>query len=448
MSDCVIRFGGSYCSNTPFIKGFSEYIKNFEGRSFIVVSAIPDIKSLISDSIANVLQSGDFEEEFEKQLQAFFTKETGGKATVPYLSTTEELVKLLKGIRLIGDYSEALKAEVLSFGEKLSAQILFYRLTKWVDVQLIQPEEIGLKVTPDYGNATYTGVEMEKVNRLNPNGVFLLPGSYGVTPQGKIARAGYAASDYTAAALAALVKAPKLILWGMEKEFFSADPQIVENPLRIKRLTYAEASELAYFDHYSLHPRIVEPLEAKHIPIHIVSAASNNIETLINTETYVAKQIVKSVAYSDDISILSLNGPGVGLKPGILAKVTNCLNDADINIKSVITAQVAINLILSKENGRRALELIRNLGFDSVQNIQFRDNVSLIGIIGHGLQQNFGILAKLLNAVAQNKVNVILSGSGSANLVSYIVVKDTDRDVCIHGIHRAFFNKATGKSNI
>ncbi|MEN8117520.1 MAG: ACT domain-containing protein, partial [Bacteroidota bacterium] len=216
---------------------------------------------------------------------------------------------------------------------------------------------------------------------------------------------------------------------------------IVDNPPVITRLTYSEASELAYFEHYSFHPRTVEPLEHEHIPIMVIcsDSAEGKVKTIINTETYIEDQIIKSVACTDDISLLKLNGPGVGLKPGILAKVTTQLNDAGVNIKSVITSQTSINFILSEKNGDRALKLVQKLGFSSVKEISVIKDVSLIGIVGHGIQQNYGVSAKIFTAVANNKINVVLSGSAASDLVSYLVVNQTDKEKSVREIYNAFF---------
>jgi aspartate kinase/aspartokinase/homoserine dehydrogenase 1 len=215
----------------------------------------------------------------------------------------------------------------------------------------------------------------------------------------------------------------------------------VENTDKIARLTYAEASELAYFDHYSLHPRCVEPLEEKHIPVKVIHPETFEVETIINTETYVSEQVVKGVAYSDDISLLKLDGPGVGLKPGILAKTTAALAENGINVKSVITSQVSINFILSKNEGQAALGYIDGLGFTSVKTISLVDDVTLIGIVGHGMQQHYGVSAKIFTAVAQNRINVLLSGSGASDLVSYLIVKQSDKTKSIRAIYQAFFEE-------
>ena len=442
MSDRIIRFGGSNIGDSNSVLNLQAFLNQSAGRKIIAVSAIPELLYWIEKKLGQIFQSQSTTEELVLKINSFFIERVGKLPTTDYLRMAEQLINLLKGIALIGDYSAALKDQVISYSEKLSAEIL---QAQWKlsddEISIIWPEEIELKATNDYGNATFISVNIDKLSVL-PASVYLIPGTYGVTKHGKIVRSGKSAADYTAAALTTFLGAEKLELWGLDNIFQKADPGIVENPPIIERLTYSEASELAYFDHYSFHPRTVEPLEHLHIPIHVLETANakGKLNTIINTETFVDDKIVKSVACSDDISLLKLDGPGVGLKPGILAKVTTCLNDAGINIKSVITSQISINLILEKSTGDKALRLIQKLGFSSVKEINLIKDVSLIGIIGHGMQQNYGVSAKIFNAVAQNKINVVLSGSGASDLVSYLVVKSSDKEKSVHEIYKAFFN--------
>ncbi len=441
MSNQIIRFGGSNIGNTISVKNIRSYLNQSEARKFIVVSAIPELLGYIEKILDGIFRKPLETGELRLKLDFYFTDKLGQSPSEQYNQLAEQLVNLLKGIALIGDYSPALKDQVISYSEKLSAEILFSQWQRMGnECRVILPEEIGLKATSDFGNATFLSVEQKKISEL-PNSVYIIPGSYGINEKGKITRTGKTAADYTAAALTAFLKAEKLELWALDNDFRKADPAIVDSPPIITRLTYSEASELAYFDHYSFHPRTVEPLEHEHIPINVLNPGAKNgqVETTINTETFVDEKIVKSVACSDDISLLKLDGPGVGLKPGILAKVTSQLNKSDINIKSVITSQTSINLILEKGTGENAIQLIKNLGYSSVKEITLVKDVSLIGIIGHGMQQNYGVSARIFNAVAQNKINVVLSGSGASDLVSYLVVKSSDKEKSVREIYNAFF---------
>lgn len=445
MSDRIIRFGGSYIGYIDSVRSLTEYLQKKPAKTFVVVSAIPELLEWIEQNLENIFHFQPTAGDFSIKIDSFFTDRVEEKSTQNYINLSEQLVNLLKGIALIGDYSPALKDQVVSFAEKLSVEILLAQLKRiGRELKAIWPEELGLKATSDFGNATFVSVNTEFISSL-PESVYFVPGTYGITENGKVVRAGKTAADYTAAFLTAYLQAEKLELWGLDLDFYRADPAIVQNPPLIERLTYSEASELAYFDHYSFHPRTVEPLEHKHIPIQVLNTLTNpgRVDTVINTETFVDDKIVKSVACSDDISLLKLDGPGVGLKPGILARVTTALNDAGINVKSVITSQISINFILERKTGEKALKVIQKLGFTSVKEINLVKDVSLIGIIGHGMQQNYGVSAKIFTAVAQNKINVVLSGSGASDLVSYLVVKSDDKEKSVKAIYDAFFKAPT-----
>ena len=442
MSDRVIRFGGSHIGNPKSIRNLSAFLSRSNGRKFVVVSAIPELLDFVNDRIVTIFQENIKDNEISSKLISFYTERTGDPVSKDYRNLAEELSSLLKGIALIGDYSKALKDQVLSFAEKLSLEILVAQcISRKIEVQRLTPFELELKATSDYGTASYISLNPQKVTQLK-DGIYLITGSFGVSEKGKIARTGFSAADYTAAFLTRELGVEKLELWDLDFDFQRADASIIENPPKIKRLTYSEASELAYFDHYSFHPRTVEPLEHEHIPIQVINSDSSEgrVETIINTETFIEEQIVKSVACTDDISLLKLDGPGVGLKPGILAKVTTGLNNAGINIKTVITPQTSKNFNLEKEKAEKAHRLAHKLGFSAVTEISVVTNISLIGIVGHGMQHAYGVSAKIFTAVAKNEINVVLSGSGASDLVSYLIVKSEDKEKSVREIYNAFFN--------
>lgn len=437
MSDTIIRLGGSHIGNPSSINNLQEYLQQSDGRKFVVVSAIPELLEFINKSISTIFLKEINKDDLDSKISSFFTENCNTEISSDYILLAQQLTSLLNGITLIGDYSTALKDQVLSFAEKLSVEIL---KSKWGSASVLQPKEVELLASSDYGNATFLSVNKEKLVAL-PDGVYIIPGTFGITENGKYARTGRTSADYSAAFLTSELNLKKLQLWDLDRDFLRADPSIIDKLPKMTRLTYAEASELAYFEHYSFHPRTVEPLEHQHIPIEVISSdsAEGIVDTIINTETFVEDQIVKSVACTDDISLLKLDGPGVGLKPGILAKVTTQLNDSGINIKSVITSQTSINFILSEANGDKALKLIDKLGFSAVTEISVIKDISLIGIVGHGMQQAFGVSAKIFTAVANNKINVVLSGSGASDLVSYLVVHNSDKEKSVREIYNAFF---------
>lgn len=448
MSNCVVRFGGNSLSKLPVLEAFASLLSKTNDDTIVVVSAIPEVVKTIEQGIELLKNGNSNSEDIINQVNNLVTdklKVFNSFDNVDGISAeVNNLYNLLKGIELTGDFSVSLKDQVISYSELITARILSLFLeNKDITFKLLLPEDINLVVTEEFGNASVLLDESANLPQLLTKGNFLIPGSYGITQKGKTARLGKYSADYSAAAIARLVGAEALQLWEIDREFRTADVAFVSDSQLIPRLTYSEASELSYFSGRSIHPRIVEPLISKHIPIHVYRLANNDKElsTIINSESIVSPNVVKSVVHTDEIAVLKLNGPGVGFKPGILAKVTSAFHQASINIRSVITSQVSINIILNKDEIEKARLICDALPLSSVNEIIIDNNVALIAVIGHGMQQHHGVSAKLFTAVAQHKINVLLSGSGASDLVSYLVVDQKDTVKAITEIHNIFFNE-------
>ncbi|BBE20755.1 aspartokinase [Aquipluma nitroreducens] len=446
MSNCVVRFGGSSLSKFPVLEAFASLLSESENDETVVVSAVPEIleileqgiESLIINSVTSDFIIDQIQNQVNERLNVFHPS----RSDENLINELKNLQNLLKGIEFTGDFSLSLKDQVISYSERISACILHLFLSEsQVSSNLLFPENIGLIVTKEYGNATILYEESAKLLSLLPKGINLIPGSYGITSGGKVARLGKRSADYSAAGITRLIGADSLQLWELDAEFRTSDAAFVPDSQLISRLTYAEASELSYFSEQSIHPRIVEPLISNHIPVHVYRLKNKGKEltTIINSESFVTPNVVKSVVHTEEIAVLKLNGPGVGFKPGILAKVTTAFHQSAINIRSVITSQVSINIILNKNEIEKARQICSQLPLTSVSEIVIEDQVSLIAVVGHGMQQHHGVSAKLFTAVAQHKINVLLSGSGASDLVSYLIVDQKDTQKAITEIHNIFF---------
>ncbi len=449
MSNCVVRFGGNSLSNFPVLEAFAILLSASGNKAVVVVvvSAIPEIQKsieqgielLISNAASSAIIMQQINDSVLQKLCVFQETELNEQL----INELNALQNLLKGIEFTGDFSLSLKDQVISFSERITAAVLQLFLSKNQLVStIIYPEDLGLTVTKEFGNATILFEESGNVKNSLSEGIYLMPGSYGITQSGKIARLGKRSADYSAAGITRLIGAGSLQLWELDKEFKTSDSESVADAALIPRLTYSEASELSYFSELSIHPRIVEPLIDNHIPIHVFRLVnkSKELTTIINSESFVTMNVVKSVVHTDDIAVLKLNGPGVGFKPGILAKVTTAFHRSGINIRSVITSQVSINIILNKNEIAQAMQICKELPLSSVSEIIVQDQVSLIAVVGLGMQQHHGVSAKLFTAVAQHKINVLLSGSGASDLVSYLIVDQKDTQKAIKEIHQIFFN--------
>lgn len=455
MKKVVAKFGGSNLKKKEDIQKLVRVIKAYDRPMVIVVSAFYGITNHLIQAMddvkkdeSNIEKLVRFLRELKEEtiLENFEDKEWQDKTLNAVQSRIKELSRYLTGIHYIGDVPEFVEDVILSYGERLSSLVLTSILqSNGIDAEEALPEQMPLVTDGEFGNATVDfEVSTPNVqNRLAGNKVYVVPGFYGVSEQGKVTLLGRGGSDYSAAAIARCLDAESLDVWKDVDGFMSADPKLVDNPQRITHLSYSEAAELSYFGASILHPRTVEPLKEVSIPIHIgnIDTFDGIIEprTIVHGTETVTDRIIKSVTYSDDVCILKMRGPGVGLKKGVLAKVTVALDRAGINIKSVVTSQIVINLLLSGKDIKRAYTIVEELELSAITELIVSERVSTIAVVGEGLLEKPGIAGRLFMALAKQEINVQMIVSGASAVASYFMVDRDDRDAAIEAIHDEFF---------
>jgi aspartate kinase/aspartokinase/homoserine dehydrogenase 1 len=300
-----------------------------------------------------------------------------------------------------------------------------------------------------FGNASadreLCGLQLPQA--LGGNKTFVVPGFYGVRRDGKIAIFGRGGSDYTAAVIAQALGAESLDLWKDVDGFLSCDPRLVQDSHTISYLTYQEAAELSYFGAKILHPRTVEPLENDDIPIRVMNV--ERFDGTIRPFSIVGpekrdielggqepgKGAIKSVVSTDDVGIVRLEGPGVGSRPGILARATGKLEAAGLNIVSVITAQTCINLLFKREDLQRAWAVLRAESVSGVVAVEGLEDVALVAAVGSGIRDTVGVGGRILGALAAAGINVLLAQAGASPVAVYTLVRRKDKDGALRAIH-------------
>ena len=360
----------------------------------------------------------------------------------------KDLERLYYGLNFTREITPRMHDIISSFGERFSAQLLTALLCSGkLKASTRMPHQIGLLTDGRYGDAT---ADMAQATRnlpkhitpaLKKKHIAVVPGFYGISTQGEITTFGRGGSDYSAAIIAAALGAETLEIWKDVDGFMSADPRMVSEAELIPRLSYAEAAELSYFGARILHPRTVEPVRKKKIPIVIKNTlAPDNPGSLINSKSPRHRTVIKSVAHDTDIGILKVHASAVGARPGILARVAGQITEKGINIKSVVTSQTCISLLFSKKDVEKARLALKELKPRPYRRLEKLEHVALIGIVGEGLLKKKGVAARCFTAVAGCGVNVEMISFGPSKAALYFLVKIKDLPRAITAIHSTFFS--------
>ena len=452
MNKIVVKFGGSNLKEKEDVSKLIEVIEHYPVPIVIVISALFGVTDILVKAVQRVRKDEYAINRLKKQLldihcQIIDDFAAAEKIKRKLRNRIEELGKYLLGIHCLGEVPDFAEDIALSYGERLSSLLLESVLKfREISCQEVLPESMGLITDGEYGNATvnFNASEKQVKKALHGDKIYVVPGFYGLSEEGKVTLLGRGGTDYSAAAIARCLGAKSVDIWKDVSGFMSADPKWVKQPLVINKLSYREAAELSYFGARILHPRTFEPVMENSIPIRLFDIYNFKGElqplTTIEDNGYVKEDVVKSVTFSDDLGILKLCGPGVGIKPGIMAKVTNRLNSARINIKSIITAQTSINILVSLKDLERGYSIINEIGLKAVDEIIRVDNISLIAVVGEGMLERPGIAARVFGAVSSQNINILIISSGASVVASYFIIESKDRGRAIQAIHKEFFS--------
>ncbi len=336
---------------------------------------------------------------------------------------------------------------VATFGERISAVILASAAAaKGLDSDYVLPEEIGILSDGKFMDAsalmekTSENVKSWLAANMTARKILFVPGFYGVSETGEITTFGRGGSDYSAAVVAAGADADVLEIWKDTEGFMTADPDNIPHCRLIPKLTYEEAAELSYTGAGILHPRTVEPVKNAGIDIAIKNTYNPDAQgSLITHDVPVSAGIIKSVSYTKDISILKIGAPGVGARFGFLSQVLKPIGRAGINVKSVVTSQTCISLLISRKDIQAAHDSVLSMGLDPFERAKTVTDVALVSIVGKGLHENRGIAAKCFSAVSGVNVNIEMISSGTSDAALYFLVKEKCLDDTIQALHNTFF---------
>lgn len=272
----------------------------------------------------------------------------------------------------------------------------------------------------------------------------VITGFIAYTQDGITTTLGRGSSDYTATILGSSLGVDEVWIWTDVDGLMTADPKIEPQAKTIPSISYAEAMEMAYFGAKMMHPRALEPAAEKDTPVRIKNVfASDHEGTLIVKEQKIKEEIVaKAIAIIRDVALVTVSGAGMIGAPGVAAKVFSILGENKVNVLMISqsSSEANISFIVLRSELERAINALELslLGQGIVKEITSEVNVCVVAIVGSGMKGTPGVAARVFNAVAEEKINVIMIAQGSSELNISFVVKEDDGIKTVRKLHKEF----------
>jgi aspartate kinase len=453
----VVKIGGGCLKGRKKIARILELITERGQGNVFVVSALNGITDLLVSGMSDALQDEENIARIMSRLKnrhiltarhLISSSVHMRKFTTDLNKSLNQLERLYYGLNFTREITPRLRDVIGSFGERLCVKLLVAVLRdRGLQATYLMPHAIGLVTDGRFGDAT---ADMKKTCEnlkrnilpiLNEGMCVLVPGFFGVSGAGDITTFGRGGSDYSAAVVAVALEAETLEIWKDTEGYLSADPRFVQDARLISVLSYDEAAELSYFGAKILHPRTVEPIRKTDLNIAIKNTLDPDAPgSLITPRSGKADTVVKSVACETDIAVLKVHGSAVGARPGILGNVANRLSQRGINIKSAVTSQTCISLLLSLDDLEPGYKALRGLKPKPYRRLERIKDVAMVSIVGEGLGQHRGIAARCFTAVAECGVNVEMISFGPSPVALYFLVKGHELKKAVAAIHETIFS--------
>ncbi len=458
----VLKFGGTSVSSTSNIRNVAGLIKTLSLKHKIIpvfsaVSGVTDDLIKITNLIQN--RNKEVAGSLVKKIIKMHNDIASQCVKNPKIrkdlmnkmkTDLDELQELLHGMLLLGEVTPRSSDYLISFGERLSINLIAYALNE-IGIKAIPltGKDVGIVTDSSFGGAkplmdtTRLHVSQTVEALLQKKSMPVIGGFAGADQHGNITTFGRGGSDYTATIIASSIKADEVWLMSDVDGLMTTDPKIVKNAKLIKEVSYVEAMEMALFGAKYIHPRALEPLVAKKIPLRIRNTFNLNNQGTLVTATPQAdtQKTVKCVSTIRHTGLIDVRGGSMVGAPGTAATIFSILAKEGVNIMMISQSpsESSISIIVKKNDLDRAVNSLEmNLLGKIIKKVDVTVDVSIIALIGSGMRGIIGVASKVFTAVARKGVNVIMIAQGSSELNLAFVVKDSDCNSAVQALHDEF----------
>lgn len=432
----VVKFGGSSLADAEHFGKVAEIIRADESRRYVVASA-PGKRSDDDTKVTDMLYTcysaaakGKDIEELFSEISDRFDRIVKGLGVDFDLSGELALIKSAFIHKAGKDYA-ASRGEYLN--AKILAAYLGYDFIDAADVILFNEDGT---LNPEGTNTLLASILADHEHAV-------IPGFYGSMPNDTIKTFSRGGSDITGSIVARAAKADLYENWTDVSGFLMADPRVIENPLRIETITYAELRELSYMGATVLHEESIFPVRFADIPINIRNTNAPEDEgTYIvpSTDKIDMEHVITGIAGKRGFSVLWIEKDMMNSEIGFGRKVLEVFEKHDISFEhlpsgvdtmSVVVATSAISEIKDQIKA----DICRAVSPDK---ITFEDDLALLAIVGRGMVKAKGTAARVFSAVANSGINIRMIDQGSSEKCIIMGVEACDLEKAMKAIYKEF----------
>ena len=454
----VLKFGGTSVGSVESILSLKAIVEKEaqEQPIIVVVSALGGITDkLIATSV--LAQKGDeaWKDEFQamverhhKMIDTIITDPRKREQLFNIVdSLFEQLRSIYFGVYLIHDLSKKTQDAIVSYGERLSSNIVatLVQGAKWYDSR-----EFIKTMRKNHKNT----LDSELTNRLvrrtfsDLQRISLVPGFISKDRDtDEITNLGRGGSDYTAAIIAAALDADILEIWTDVDGFMTADPRVIKTAYTIKELSYIEAMELCNFGAKVVYPPTIYPVCVKNIPIRVKNTFNpDNEGSIIKQKVANNDKPIKGISSINGTTLITVAGLSMVGVIGVNRRIFTALADNGISVFMVSQAssENSTSIGVRDQDAAEAVEVLNSEFAKEIETgamfpMHAESGLATIAVVGENMKHVPGIAGKLFGTLGRAGISMIACAQGASQTNISFVVKSEHLRKALNAIHDSFF---------
>lgn len=454
----VLKFGGTSVGSVESILSLKAIVEKEAQKQpiIVVVSALGGITDkLIATSV--LAQKGDetwkdeFQDMVERHHKMIDTIITDPRKREQLFNIVDSLFEQLRsiyfGVYLIHDLSKKTQDAIVSYGERLSSNIVatLVQGAKWYDSR-----EFIKTVRKNHKNT----LDSELTNRLvrrtfsDLQRISLVPGFISKDRDtDEITNLGRGGSDYTAAIIAAALDAEILEIWTDVDGFMTADPRVIKTAYTIKELSYIEAMELCNFGAKVVYPPTIYPVCVKNIPIRVKNTFNPDGEgSIIKQKVANNDKPIKGISSINGTTLITVAGLSMVGVIGVNRRIFTALADNGISVFMVSQAssENSTSIGVRDQDAAEAVEVLngefaKEIETGAMYPMHAENGLATIAVVGENMKNTPGIAGKLFGTLGRAGISMIACAQGAPQTNISFVVKSEHLRKALNAIHDSFF---------
>lgn len=462
----VLKFGGTSVGTVESLSHVKRIVESLDEQVIVVVSALGGITDQLITT-AQMASKGDssYLGNYAKIIERHNSVIDGmvpaefqldvRSITGPLL---EELGNIYRGVSLIKDLSPRTLDIIVSYGERLSSVII----SRVIDGAAYFDSRNFIKTIRQFNKHIVdfdaTGDLIHKTFDDFSGKVAVIPGFISSDrDSGDITNLGRGGSDYTAAIVAAELKASVLEIWTDVDGFMTADPRVISNAYVIDHLSFLEAMELCNFGAKVIYPPTIYPVFHKNIPIVIKNTFNSEAPGtwITNDMPKEDGKAIKGISSINDTCLITVSGLGMVGVIGVNSRIFNALAKNGVSVFLVSQASSEHNTSFAVKHCDADLavrvledEFASEINTGEITTITAERDLATVAIVGENMKHTPGIAGKLFNTLGRNGINVIACAQGASETNISFVIQYSSLRKALNVIHDSFFLSETQVLNL